>query len=107
MKFPSDYVLLEDMYNDEYFPNFLVDKVKGEMVKVVKLLEGGETDVDTIQKAFDTMTLAINDLQVEFEQNDSELETVARESIGGDVAKILEFFDVDLDVEDAISEREW
>ena len=28
----------------------------------------------------DEMTLAVNDLQEEFEENDSELETVARES---------------------------
>lgn len=107
MKFPSDYMLLEAMYNDDYFPNFLVDKVKVEMVKVVKLLQTGETDLAVIQKAFDEMCLAINDLQDEFAENDSEIETAARECIAADVEKILEFFEIEIDVEDALAERDW
>ena len=47
-KFNPDYVLLEDMYKDEYYPKFLVDKVKAEIEKVIKLLETGETNVDII-----------------------------------------------------------
>ena len=53
------------------------------------------------------MTRGINDLQEEFEENDSELETEARESIGEAVAYILRWFDLDLDVEEAIRERDW
>lgn len=107
MKFPSDYMLLEQMYNDDYFPNFLVDKVKVEIVKVVKLLQTGETDLATIQTAFDAMCVTINDLQEEFEENDSEIETNARECIAADVEKILDFFNIEIDVEDALAERDW
>ena len=53
------------------------------------------------------MTLAINDLQEEFEENDSEIETGARDSIGETVEYILKWFDIDLDVEDAIGQRDW
>ena len=48
------------------------------------------------------MTLAINDLQEEFDENDSEIETVARDSIGVTVGYILDWFGIDIDVEDAI-----
>ncbi|MCI8326638.1 MAG: hypothetical protein HFI37_02560 [Lachnospiraceae bacterium] len=58
-------------------------------------------------KRFDKMTLAVNDLQEEFEENDSEIETAARESIGETVAYILEWFEIGIDVEDAIRERDW
>ena len=51
------------------------------------------------------MTLNINDLEEEF--NDSEIETVAWDSIGVTVRKIQHFFGVDIDIEDAIQEREW
>lgn len=34
-KLSSDFEYLKDMYIDGYFPNFLVDKVKAELVKVV------------------------------------------------------------------------
>ena len=47
--FDANYRLLEEMYQDEYYPDFLVDKVKTELQKVITLLEGGETDTDTVQ----------------------------------------------------------
>ena len=95
------------MYQDGYFPNFLVDKVKELLQNVITYLETGEQDLEKIQKQFDEMTLAINDLQEEFEENDSEIETAARDSIGETVEYILKWFQIDLDVEDAIQERDW
>ena len=106
-KFDSNYKLLEEMYEDGYFPDFLVDKVKDLVQEVITFLETGERDLENIQRKFDKMTLAINDLEEEFEENDSELETVARESIGETIAYILKWFDIDMDVEDAIRERDW
>lgn len=106
-KFDTDYQLLEDMYQDGYFPDFLVDKVKDAVQLVIDLLETGERDLEAIQDKFDEMTCIINDLQDEFEENESELETAARESIGETVAYILDWFDIGIDVEDAIGERDW
>ena len=106
-KFDENYQLLADMYQDGYFPNFLVDKVKDLVQNVISYLETGEQDLEKIQDQFDEMTLAINDLQEEFEENDSEIETAARDSIGETVEYILKWFQIDLDVEDAIQERDW
>lgn len=77
------------------------------MENVIEFLETGERDSKEIQSKFDEMTLAINDLQEEFEENESELETVARESIAETVEYILEWLNIDIDVEDAIGERDW
>ena len=106
-KFDADYKMLADMYSDEYFPDFLVDKIKGLLQNTIDLLETGERDLQTIRNKFDEITLAINDMQEEFEENDSELETAARESIGETVEYILKWFNIDIDVEDAIGERDW
>jgi len=106
-KFDQEYRLLEAMYEDTYFPDFLTDKVRNYIMDVIRFLETGEKDLHKIQCKFDEMTLAINELQEEFEENDSEIETGARESIGETVAYILDWFDIGLDVEDAIGEREW
>lgn len=106
-KFDADYKMLADMYQDDYFPDFLVDKIKVLLQNVIAVLETGETDLETIQNQFDEMTRAINDLEEEFEENDSELETAARDSIGETVDYILRWFDIDIDVEDAIGERDW
>ncbi len=106
-KFDADYKLLEEMYEDGYFPGFLVDKVRNLVQEVIDFLESGEKDLEEIQEKFDEMTLAVNDLQEEFEDNGSELETGARESIGETVDYILKWFNIDMDVEDAIRERDW
>ena len=76
--FDKNYKLLEEMYQDGYFPDFLVEAV-----------------------------CAINDLQEEFDENDSEIETVARDCIGESVGYILAWFGIPIDVEEAIRERDW
>lgn len=105
--FDLNYKLLDDMYRDEYFPDFLVDKVKDELQKVIDLLESGETDTGVIQEKLDEMTCAINDLQEEFDENGSEIETMARDCIGETVGYVLEWFDIPIDIEEAIRERDW
>lgn len=98
---------LLDMYNDDYYPTFLVDKIKTILLEIEETLKSGEKDLDIIQKAFDSGVLKINELQEDFYENDSDLETVARESIGETVYLMLEYYGIDLDVEDAIEERDW
>lgn len=105
--FDMNYKLLDEMYRDEYFPNFLVDEVKAELQRVIELLESGETDTEVIQEKLDEAVCAINDLQNEFDENDSEIETVARDCIGESVGYILEWFGIPIDVEEAIRERDW
>ena len=48
--FDPNYKLLDEMYQDNYYPTFLVDKVKDELQKVIDLLESGETDTEVVQE---------------------------------------------------------
>ena len=48
--FDPNYKLLDEMYQDNYYPAFLVDKVKDELQKVIDLLESGETDIEVVQE---------------------------------------------------------
>lgn len=106
-KLGADFAYLPDMYNDGYFPDFLVDKVKAEIEKVAVFLEDGCHTAQQIQEKFDAMTVAINDLQEEFEKNDSEIETGAREDIGDTLQRLLDFFELEIDCETAIRMRDW
>ena len=105
--FDPNYKLLEEMYQDEYYPDFLVDKVKEELQKVIDLLESGETDTEVVQETLDEAVCGVNDLQEEFDENDSEIETVAGECIAAAVAHILEWFNIPIDTEEAVRERDW
>ena len=106
-KFDPNYQMLAEMYQDDYYPDFLVDKISALLSKVITLLENDETDLKVIQSALDEAVEGINDLQAEFDENDSEIETVARDTIGETVAYILEWFDINIDIEDAIGARDW
>ena len=70
-------------------------------------LESGKTNTEIAQEKLDEVVYAINDLQEEFDENDSGIETVARDSIGETAAYILEWFGIPIDAEEAIRERDW
>lgn len=106
-KFDPNYQMLAEMYQDDYYPDFLVDKISALLRKVIALLENDETDLKVIQSALDEAVEGINDLQAEFDENDSEIETVARDTIAETVAYILEWFDINIDIEDALGARDW
>ncbi|KOP78727.1 hypothetical protein AMS59_11100 [Lysinibacillus sp. FJAT-14745] len=106
-KLDSEFNYLEDMYEDSFFPSFLVDKLKSHIVNVVHFIEENTYTVEEIQGRLDEMTIAINELQNEFYENDSEIETFARDSIGLTVEKILHYFEIDIDIEEALRERDW
>ncbi|MGI4863355.1 MAG: DUF5713 family protein [Janthinobacterium lividum] len=106
-KLPSDFDFLPEIYEDDYFPNSEVDKVKAAIQKVVTYLEKGETSTKKIQKKLDAMTLTINELQNDFVDHGSELETGAANAIAETVDRVLAHFNVDIDIEEAIREREW
>ena len=106
-KFDENYVLLEEIFEDDYYPKFLVEKVEKLIRNVIEFLETGENDVEIVQKKLDEMTIGINDLEDEFYENESEIETVARDSIGVTVEYVLKWFGIDIDIEEAIREREW
>lgn len=107
-KLNKDFCYLKDMYEDEYYPKFLVDKVKHAIQELVLFLEeNNNASLNDVQKILDKVVIKINYLCDEFYENDSEIETVARESIGDTIFKILNYFDIDIDIEEAIRERDW
>lgn len=101
--------LLEGMYHDGYFPNFLVDKVRDVIIDACREIEA--TNPKTHQDLYAITCRAtekINDLQEEFEETESEIETAAREDIAmtfGYVAKTYGFPDADL--EELVATRDW
>lgn len=99
MKFDESYELLEDMTADSSFPKKLTARIKAQMKPVIVLLEQNVRDTAKLQAAFDKMTVAINPLMQECPD--------AEEIVAADVLYILEWFDIDLDVDDALRKRAW
>jgi len=104
-----EYSFLADMYDDDYFPDFLVDKCKGILVHLCEQVESSKpSDIDSLFKLTHAAVDGINKLGSEFEENDSELETGARESLAEDFGVILDAYGFgDAGLEDAIANRDW
>lgn len=96
------------MYDDYYFPNHLVDKGKSILVNLCFEIETKQPK--TLQDLYTLTHLAtekFNDLQEEFYENDSEIETAARESIAEDFEFIANSYGFDADIEELIATRDW
>ena len=100
---------LEDMYNDGYFPDFLVDKIKKILTDLCEEIEAQAPSTnEELYVLTHTATEKINDLEEEFESNDSELETGAREDMGVNFDFIvLSYGFKDADLEEVIAPRDW
>lgn len=101
--------LLEGMYSDRYFPNHLVDKIRDIILDACKQIE--ESKPQTLSELYlitCSATDRINELHEEFEENGSELETVARDDIATSfeyVAKAYGFENAD--IEELVATRDW
>ena len=96
------------MYRDGYFPNVLVDKVKDILVDLCTQIEVTQPrDAENLLELPHAATERINELEGEFEQQDSELETVAREVMAEHFAFIVSAYGFeDVGVEDVIAPRD-
>ena len=60
--------------------------------------ESVQKNTEAVQEKLDEAVCGINDLQDEFYENDSEIETVARDCIGVTVDYILKWFGIPIDM---------
>lgn len=68
------------MYNDSYFPEKLVDKGKVLLLELCfNIGQQQPKSLDELYKLTHAATDKFNDLEKEFNEQDSEIETVARE----------------------------
>lgn len=98
---------LEAMLADSYFPKHLVGKGQVLLCHLAERIEQEAPEGEAVYELTQATTDAFNELQEEFGAAGSEIETAAREAIGGDVEFILEAYGYDVDIEEAIGNRGW
>lgn len=103
------YNFLEAMDEDSYFPHFLVEKGKQIFLHLCETMEAQKPlHAEAIYKLTHAATEAFNKLAEEFDANDSEIETMARDTIASDFAFIVKAYGFEnLDLEEVIAPREW
>jgi hypothetical protein len=97
------------MYDDDYFPDHVVDKGKAILLRLCERIEAERpADLAALYALTNAATEEFNALEADFEAADSELETVARELIGEEfwfVASAYGFPEADAEM--LIAKREW
>ncbi|MBC6698025.1 DUF5713 family protein [Hymenobacter puniceus] len=102
------YAFLQEMYQDEYFPNKLVDKGKTILVGLCFEIERQQPQsLDDLYELTHAATDKFNELQEAFDEADSEIETGARECIAEDFEFVAKAYGFEADVEELIATREW
>jgi hypothetical protein len=100
--------LLEEMYRDGYFPKELVERIRQILVDMCRSIERtapqSEAELYAITHA---ATERINDLQDDFEEAESEIETVARDSIAVSFGKVATVYGFEADLEELVATRDW
>ncbi len=96
------------MYQDPYFPTFLVDKCKSVLLKLCQTIETNKPkNLEELYTLTQASTLELNELQEEFFEHDSEIETGARECLAMDFEFVAKAYGYDADVEELIGTRDW
>ncbi|SDY24025.1 hypothetical protein SAMN04487939_101416 [Lysobacter sp. yr284] len=105
----QQYDFLADMQSDAYFPPFLVAKGRQILIRLCEAIEAEPPpSLDALYLLTHAATEEFNRLAAEFERHDSEIETAARENIGGDFEVIAHAYGFDsADVEELIAPRDW
>ncbi|MFD5793869.1 DUF5713 family protein [Streptomyces diastatochromogenes] len=105
----AEHPFLEGLYRDGYFPDHVVDKGKAILLALCERIETERpADLAALYRLTHAATEEFNALEAEFEAADSEIETVAREEIGGDFWFVAQAYGFeDADTEDLIATREW
>ncbi len=105
----ASYAFLKDMYRDTYFPADLVKKAESILIDLCREIEkSSPSNLSELYALTHAATDKFNDLQEEFYERDSEIETAAREAIAEDFANIAKAYGfAEADVEELIATRDW
>jgi len=105
----TERAFLEVLYEDDYFPDHVLDRGKAILLALCERIEAERpADLAALYALTQAATEEFNALEAEFDEAGSEIETVAREEIGGDFWFIAQAYGFeDADAEKLIATREW
>ena len=105
----ANHTFLQDMYDDDYFPPKLVQKGENILVELCRQIETEQPEnLDALYELTHATTERFNELAEEFDENDSEIETVARDTIATDMEYIAQSYGFeDADIEELVAPRDW
>ncbi|MEV1080064.1 DUF5713 family protein [Streptomyces sp. NPDC050211] len=105
----AGHAFLQGLYEDDYYPDHVLDRGKAVLLRLCERIEADRpAGLAGLYVLTQAATQEFNDLEAEFDAAGSEIETVAREEIGGDFWFVAHAYGFeDADAEELIATREW
>ncbi|MFE6222919.1 MULTISPECIES: DUF5713 family protein [unclassified Streptomyces] len=105
----GEHAFLRGLYEDGYFPDHVVDKGREILLRLCERIEAERpAGLPELYRLTHAATEEFNRLEAEFEAAGSEIETVAREEIGGDFRFVAVAYGyAGADPEELIAPRTW
>ncbi|MEU8892639.1 DUF5713 family protein [Streptomyces sp. NPDC048442] len=105
----KDRVFLRALYGSDYYPEHVLDRGRAVLAGLCERIEAERpADLAALYVLTEVATEQFNDLEAEFDEAGSEIDTIAREEIAGEfrfVAKAYGF--ANADTEELVAAREW
>ena len=100
---PGDdtYELLADLYDDDSYPKRDVDRLVKALRRAVKSLEKGKRDAAAVRATFAPLVAEAKAVSADLQSAGVALDT---DVLAADVLYILEWYDLDVDVEDIMAQ---
>jgi hypothetical protein len=105
----ASYAFPRGLYNDPYYPDHVLDKGKAILLRLCERIEAERpADLAALYVLTQAATEEFNDLESEFDEAGSGIETVAREEIAESFWAIADAYGfADADIEQLIATRDW
>jgi len=101
--------LLAEMFDSSYYPDSVVKQGEDILLALCAQIEAtSPRDLDALYVLTHAATERFNDLSAAFDEQDSDIDTVARECISVDMLFIAQTYGfADADIDDLTSPRDW
>lgn len=106
-RFDDQYILLEELYEDSFYPDFLIDKVKYLLEDFINYLEHNPKNNEEIGDKIYELIENAKALQFEFLDCDSEYDNIARDCLIRNIEYIIQWFHLPINLEEVLAQREW
>lgn len=100
--------LLTPMFEDEYYPDELVSRIKQLLLKFSEKITASSLSQTDIYSSAQEIIVQINKMKPKFEQMDSSLDDAAADYIAEAMMMVVqEAGYLDIDMEELVANREW
>ncbi|MBA9049532.1 MULTISPECIES: DUF5713 family protein [Streptomyces] len=105
----KEHTFLAAQYGDAYYPDHALDKARAILLALCARIEAERpADLPAPYRLTHAASEEFNALEAQFEAAGSEIETVARDEVGGEFRYIARAYGFgEADVEELIAPREW